>query len=94
MIFPFPRWLLNMPEGVKKQRAIDEFYLRLACVYASRGARIHVLAEILGINYTTLRSQINDSRCHKNGIPETTYQKIEKIIGLSYVAGEKTRLYG
>lgn len=82
MIFPYPRWILEMPEGCKKERAIDEFYLRLACLYASRRGTARVLAELLDIKYQTLVSQMSDPKLL--GIPETTYVKVENTIGLSF----------
>jgi len=83
MILPFPKWILEMPDGIEKERAIDAFFIKLGCIYASRSARIRVLADAIGINYSTLKSQVTDRRIIF--VPPNTFDKIEGVMGIRVI---------
>lgn len=72
-----------MPDGIMKERAIDAFFIKLGCIYASRSARIRVLADTIGINYSTLKSQVTDRRIIF--VPSDTFDKIEGVMGIRVV---------
>jgi hypothetical protein len=82
MVFPLPNWLVEMPSGPEKERALDRFILQLACIYASREGRIRILAELIDVNYQTLKSQMSDPRLQ--GVSARTYLKIEQLLGPSF----------
>jgi hypothetical protein len=83
MILPFPRWLLEMPDGPEKDRAMDVFFIQLGCVYASQSSKMKNLAETIGINYSTLRSQVNDRRILY--VSEKTLEAIERVMGIKVI---------
>lgn len=55
---PLPPYIQKMPAGRTKNREINRFYLRLAALYASPSGTVKELAEMIGINFGTLRSHI------------------------------------
>lgn len=57
-IFPLPEWLDAMPEGRKKEIAKGRFFLKLAILYASPSGHTRFLADLIGISYVSLKSQI------------------------------------
>lgn len=57
-IFPLPDWLEAMPEGRKKETAKGRFFLKLAILYASPEGHTRTLANMIGISYPSLKSQI------------------------------------
>lgn len=81
MIFPLPNWVLDVPEGPEKERAVDRFLLQLACVYASRRGSVRILSELIDVNYQTLKSQISGQT---NRVPYTTCTKVEQLLGPSF----------
>jgi len=85
MLIPFPKWILELPDGVKKDRAVDAFMIQLGCIYASQSRRrqIRVLADTIGINYSTLKSQLNDRRIVY--VPQKTYDRIERVMGIQII---------
>jgi len=85
MLIPFPKWILEMPDGIKKDRAVDAFMIQLGCVYASRSRRgqIRILADTIGINYSTLKSQLNDRRIVY--VPQKTFDRIERVMGIQII---------
>jgi hypothetical protein len=83
MIFPLPDWVLETPEGPARDKAVDRFHLQLACIYSSKNGSIRMLAEQLGVNYHTLRSQMGDCKAHL--VPTETYLRIWKRLGPSFV---------
>lgn len=89
MDFPLPKWLLEMPDGPEKERAFDKFLLQLACIYTSREGRIYILADAIGVNYTTLKSQIADARLRR--VPETTWRRVARLLGPNFVPAESRR---
>jgi hypothetical protein len=54
-----PPWLKNMPEGHEKDACINRFFIRLAALYATPEGTLLALANLIDINYQTLRSQMN-----------------------------------
>jgi|KBSMisStandDraft_5_1062788.scaffolds.fasta_scaffold00074_67 hypothetical protein len=84
MLLPFPRWLVEMPDGPEKDRATDVFFIQLGCVYASQTGKMKNLAETIGINYSTLRSQVNDRRILY--VSEKTLEAVERVIGIEVIA--------
>jgi len=84
-MIPFPKWILELPEGVEKDRAIDAFLIQLGGIYASRIRRkqIQILADTIGINYSTLKSQLNDRRIVY--VPQKTFDRIERVMGIQII---------
>lgn len=83
IIFPLPDWLISMPDGREKDRAITRFYIRLACVYASPQCSTPKLAELIGISYPALRAQITSR--DQRGATKETREGILRLLGPSFV---------
>lgn len=79
MSFPIPNWINEIPPGLEKERALDRFIIQLACVYASKRGSIRSLADLLGANYQTLKSQVSDCKSHR--IPPETFDDIYELLG-------------
>ncbi len=71
-----PKWLEMMPDGPRKARAEKRFYMKLASLYASENGSLSALANLLDLNYQTLRSQIRHIPL-QNGIKP----RIHRIVG-------------
>jgi hypothetical protein len=80
-IFPLPKWLKNMPNGPDKNRALNRFYLRLACLYATREGLFYHLADLIEINRKTFNSQVASKVVAST---ETRYGIIQ-LLGPSFV---------
>lgn len=83
MILPFPQWLLEMPDNGKKARAAEAFFIQLGCLYASRSGGMRVLADTIGVNYSTLRSQVSDRRIIY--VSEKTLEGVARVMRIQDV---------
>lgn len=83
MFFPFPKWVSEMPEGDAKLRAENLFYFRLWRVYAGPKCSYPELAELFGMNCSTLRSQAR----HPNvcGATDSTLELVRRLLGPEFV---------
>jgi hypothetical protein len=77
-----PNWVTDAPDALERARATDRFFLQLACIYASREGNIRILADLLGVNYQTLKSQISNCKTHR--VPAETFDKIENLLGADF----------
>jgi hypothetical protein len=82
MKIPLPDWVIALPDGPEKERAIDRFFLQIVCAYASREGNIRVLADLLDVNYQTLKSQV--SNCKTHSLSWGVIQKIETLLGATF----------
>lgn len=82
MKLPYPLWLRDMPEGEAKDRAKNRFVLRLCCLYAHPGGRIHHFADVLGMNENTLKTQIQSDKLI---CTDEVRDKIKSILGPEFV---------
>lgn len=82
MIFPYPKWVLEIPPGELQERAKERFLLHIACVYASRQGNIRALSDLIGIKYQTLKSQARGSSHHP--VSEKTFDRISLLLGPSF----------
>jgi hypothetical protein len=82
MKFPFPAWIELMPEGPNKWRAKNRFVLRLCLLYAHERGRIEDLARLLGVNESTLKSQIHSRKCLSSELVRT---RIKQSLGEAFV---------
>ena len=55
--FPLPPWLSEMPNGDEKEAHLNRFSIKLAALYASPRGTVSMLADLIGMNYRTLKSQ-------------------------------------
>ena len=76
-----PDWIESMPDGLAKNKRLNRFYLRLAVLYATPEGRIEGLAELIGINYATLRTQVV-SNCQAS---QKTREGIRRLLGDEFV---------
>lgn len=87
--FPMPHWLEEMPSGPEKRRAINQFYLRLACLYLTPTGRIREFATLLDMNYHTMKSQFISH--NSKGASKTTRAEIHRRLGPAFVPPKNSR---
>jgi hypothetical protein len=56
-VITLPEWLEAVPDGPAKTRATKRFYMKLISLYATENVTLADLADLLDMNYQTLKSQ-------------------------------------
>lgn len=77
---------MEMPNGGAKLRAMNRFRIRLAALYCCPGGTLSDLADLIQINYATLKSQVLSERCLAS--PDTK-MAIIRVVGIEFVPPDK-----
>lgn len=75
--FSLPEWLAAMPESYEKECSITRFSIKLAALYATPEGSCTKFAELLNMNYHTLKNQIQ----RRQSMTYDTRKGIVKIVG-------------
>lgn len=86
MALILPDWLQEVPDGWDRNRAVGKFYIRVAGIYNCPRGGIIELANSLNINYTTLKSQMNDK--NQRGAHAETLRRLNGLLGPDFVPPE------
>lgn len=84
-LWPEPQWLVDAPDS-ERATLCFQYYLRLACVYASPEGNLTALADRMGVTSNVLSLARHRGRCsHDIAI------RIEKLLGVELFPRELFR---